>query len=60
MSEQMERLSDSLYMEVLPPKWSAAGFPTTRGLASWLTNLKERCEQLENWIADPLSVPKVI
>eukprot|EP00746_Dinoflagellata_sp_MGD_P094656 gnl/MRDRNA2_/MRDRNA2_37720_c0_seq1.p1 gnl/MRDRNA2_/MRDRNA2_37720_c0~~gnl/MRDRNA2_/MRDRNA2_37720_c0_seq1.p1 ORF type:complete len:2173 (+),score=502.56 gnl/MRDRNA2_/MRDRNA2_37720_c0_seq1:470-6520(+) len=59
MSEQMESLADSLYMEKLPMWWVKLGFPSTRPLGSWLINLKERVAQLEEWIADPLNIPKV-
>merc|ERR1719271_1907102 len=34
-------------------------FPSTRPLASWLRNLKERFEQLSDWTNDPLNIPKV-
>jgi len=60
MSPAMENLADCLYMEQIPPKWSKYGFPSTRALMSWLANLKERCEQLNDWVAEPLSVPKVV
>lgn len=60
MSEQMETLADSLFKEKIPPKWMHLGFPTTRALASWLSNLKDRCEQLNDWIASPLEIPKVV
>merc|ERR1719498_1023524 len=59
MSEQMESLADSLFMEKLPMWWVKLGFPSTRPLGSWLVNLKERVAQLEEWIADPLNIPKV-
>jgi len=60
MSEQMEELADALYKETLPTWWVKLGFPSTRPLRSWLVNLKERCSQLEDWIADPLNIPKVV
>jgi dynein heavy chain len=59
MSPAMESLADCLHMEKIPPKWSKYGFPSTRALMSWLTNLKERCEQLNDWVGEPLSIPKV-
>ena len=34
-------------------------FPSTRPLASWLRNLKDRYEQLDGWTGDPLNIPKV-
>merc|ERR1719421_706509 len=60
MSEQMEAIADSLYMEKLPMWWVKLGFASTRTLTSWLVNLKERCQQLEEWIADPMNIPKVV
>merc|ERR1739844_44538 len=56
----MEDLATSLYKEKIADKWMKLGFPTTRGLAAWLSNLKERCEQLNDWIGDPLTIPKVV
>jgi len=60
MSEQMEQLAEALYSETLPTWWVKLGFPSTRPLRSWLTNLKDRCAQLEDWITDPLVIPKVV
>jgi dynein heavy chain len=59
MSEGMESLANSLYMQKLPMWWVKLGFPSTRPLGAWLVNLKERVVQLEEWIADPLNIPKV-
>merc|ERR1719238_1862703 len=42
MSAPMEDLMNSLYMEKIPTWWGKLGFPSTRPLASWLGNLKER------------------
>jgi dynein heavy chain len=60
MSPAMEDLANCLHMEMIPPKWTKYGFPSTRALMSWLANLKERCEQLNDWVADPLNIPKVV
>merc|ERR1712151_1135147 len=60
MSEQMEHLADALFNETLPTWWVKLGFPSTRPLRSWLVNLKDRCAQLDDWIADPLNIPKVV
>merc|ERR1719355_250633 len=59
MSEAMEVLANCLFEESLPPKWMKYSFPSTRPLASWLRNLKERFEQLSDWTNDPLNIPKV-
>jgi len=60
MTEQMEQLAEALWREALPIWWVKLGFPSTRPLRSWLLNLKERVEQLEGWIGDPLNLPKVV
>merc|ERR1712232_1195863 len=60
MSEQMEGLADALYMEKLPMWWVKLGFASTRPLKSWRMNLQDRCVQLDDWIADPLNIPKVV
>jgi dynein heavy chain len=60
MSEQMEDIADALWKEKLPMWWVKLGFPTTRPLKSWRVNLQERCVQLDDWINDPFSIPKVV
>eukprot|EP00419_Tripos_fusus_P089720 CAMPEP_0172840684 /NCGR_PEP_ID=MMETSP1075-20121228/29493_1 /TAXON_ID=2916 /ORGANISM="Ceratium fusus, Strain PA161109" /LENGTH=548 /DNA_ID=CAMNT_0013684565 /DNA_START=1 /DNA_END=1647 /DNA_ORIENTATION=- len=60
MSENMEQLADAMQNEALPTTWVKLGFPSTRPLRSWLVNLKDRASQLEDWVADPMSVPKVV
>merc|ERR1719359_1706496 len=60
MSEQMESLANALYQEQLPMWWVKLGFASTRPLRSWRVNLQERCTQLEDWINDPLNIPKVV
>merc|ERR550514_1697834 len=60
MSEQMEQLMGALANESLPHWWIKLGFPSTRPLGSWMVNLKERCAQLDEWIADPCTILKVV
>lgn len=59
MSESMESLMDCISMNKVPPSWSKKAFPSQRGLGSWLTNIKQRLEQLILWKDDPARVPKV-
>jgi len=59
MSEKMETLMDSIGMNRVPPDWSKKAFPSQRGLGSWLTNIKQRLEQLILWKDDPARIPKV-
>lgn len=60
MSETMEELATSLYQEKLPTWWVKLGFASTRPLKSWRVNLQDRCAQLDEWIGDPLTIPKVV
>ena len=60
MSESMEQLAMCLTLEQIPPRWQKVAFPSTRGLVSWLHNLKERCAQLDEWVSDPVRIPKVV
>jgi len=60
MSEVMEDLANALFAERLPMWWVKLGFASTRPLKSWRVNLQERCAQLDDWINDPLNIPKVV
>merc|ERR1719433_1807661 len=60
MSEAMETLANALWMEKLPAWWVKLGFASTRPLKSWRVNLQDRCVQLDDWINDPLNIPKVV
>lgn len=60
MSDQMEALIDSIYFDRVPPGWAKLAYPSTRGLGSWIDNLKHRLEQLNAWKEDPVNIPKVV
>merc|ERR1719420_1329994 len=60
MNSQMEDLAECLWTEKLPMWWVKLGFASTRPLRSWRMNLQERCVQLDDWINDPLNIPKVV
>lgn len=59
MSDQMELLQDSLYLDRVPEAWSKRAYPSLRPLASWLTNLETRLNQLDEWTQNPTEIPKV-
>merc|ERR1719272_492411 len=59
MSEVMEGMANSLFLEKLPMWWVKLGFASTRPLRSWRANLQDRCAQLEDWFNEPTSIPKV-
>jgi len=59
MTEMMESLMQSIYFNKIPVKWVKFSFTSTRGLGSWLDNLKQRLEQLNHWKEAPEKVPNV-
>ncbi len=60
MTEKMEALMDSIYLDKVPASWAKHAFSSNRGLGSWLDNLKQRLDQLNYWKEDPTRVPSVI
>jgi len=44
MSEAMEALMGEIYMNKVPAIWMRVSFETTRGLGSWLDNIKHRLD----------------
>jgi dynein heavy chain len=59
MTEKMEDLMDAIALNQVPAPWEKLAFPSTRGLGSWLDNLKQRLEQLNHWKEDPQRIPNV-
>lgn len=59
MTENMETLMNAIYLNRVPATWTKLAFPSTRGLSSWLDNLKHRLEQLNAWKEDPIKIPNV-
>lgn len=59
MSDSMESLLMSLYLNKVPASWTKRAWPSTRSLASWLSNLMDRLAQLEEWMNNPSEIPKV-
>lgn len=60
MTDRMETLMNSIYLDRVPDVWSKFAYPSTRGLGSWLDNLKHRLEQIKQWQEEPTQIPKVI
>jgi dynein heavy chain len=50
MSEEMERISTSLYNNQVPQLWIKFGFLSLKPLMSWLNDLKERIAFFQSWI----------
>ena len=52
MSEPMERLMRALAEDAVPSSWRNLAYPSLRPLGSWLQNLLQRVNQLNEWTAD--------
>ena len=59
MSDAMDNLKNSLYMDRIPATWQKNAWPSMRPLSSWLTDFTFRLNQLEEWQANPADIPKV-
>jgi dynein heavy chain len=59
MSDAMDALKVSLYMDRIPASWQKRAWPSLRPLASWLNDFANRLTQLEEWQNNPAEIPKV-
>ena len=59
MSDAMDTLKSSLYLDKIPPLWQKRAWPSMRPLQSWLSDFTNRLTQLEEWQNNPLDIPKV-
>jgi dynein heavy chain len=59
MTENMETLMNSIFFNDVPASWAKYAFPSSRGLGSWLDNLKHRLDQLNLWKENPQGIPAV-
>lgn len=59
MTEKMEALMGAIFLNQIPAPWAKIAYPSTRGLGSWLDNLKQRLDQLNLWKEDPTKIPSV-
>jgi len=50
MSEDLEKMSNSLFDNVVPGAWAEVGFLSLKPLASWINDLTDRVEFLNGWI----------
>ena len=50
MSEELELMGDSLFNNQVPEMWSEFGFLSLKPLGSWVQDLNDRIDFLNNWI----------
>lgn len=60
MTAAMEDLMENIYLNKICKEWAKKSWMTTRGLGSWLDNLKQRLELLNLWKDDPTTINKSI
>uniref|UniRef100_A0A8C0ZKQ1 Dynein axonemal heavy chain 1 n=1 Tax=Cyanistes caeruleus TaxID=156563 RepID=A0A8C0ZKQ1_CYACU len=51
MSSRLELMASSLYNNTVPEIWNAKAYPSLKPLASWVNDLVQRIEFLQNWIS---------
>ncbi|XP_050390512.1 dynein axonemal heavy chain 1 [Patella vulgata] len=52
MSQELEKMANSLFNNVVPDMWSGKAYPSLKPLASWVVDLVARMKFIHNWIDD--------
>ena len=60
MSDKMEKLQGSLFMDRVPGKWESLAWASMRTLSMWLNDLGMRYEQLLDWTGNPAEIPRLV
>jgi len=59
VSDAMEELANSLYLDRVPKRWEVLAYPSLRSLAAWLSDLQNRLTQINEWVLNPIETPVV-
>lgn len=59
ITENMELLTNSLFLNEIPTSWEKLAFPSLQGLGAWYADLLLRIKELENWVAE-FQLPPVV
>lgn len=59
MTEAMDSLEESIYLNRIPKVWGKLAWPSLRSLMEWRTDLSLRINQLIEWSGDPTNIPRV-
>jgi dynein heavy chain len=59
VSDKMDDLATSLFLDRVPKGWETLAWPSLRGLALWLSDFAARIAQLNDWAASPGETPVV-
>jgi dynein heavy chain len=49
MSGELEEMFDAFLNNRVPPKWTAAAYPSLKPLASWVSDLRDRMAFMDAW-----------
>ncbi|OQS01914.1 dynein heavy chain [Thraustotheca clavata] len=60
MTESMELLQESLYVDQVPASWALVAYSSLRSLTPWLADLERRILQLQEWSSQGTDMPLVI
>ncbi|KAJ8966670.1 hypothetical protein NQ317_016616, partial [Molorchus minor] len=52
ITSDMEDLENALFLDQVPPSWTARAYPSLHGLTSWFVDLLLRIRELETWSTD--------
>ena len=52
ITPEMESLSDSLFLDQVPPSWTKRAYDSLNGLTAWYSDLVLRIKELEMWTSD--------
>jgi dynein heavy chain len=50
MSEFLESMCESIYLNQVPEAWHAKAYPSLKSLSGWVNDLNERIKFIKNWI----------
>lgn len=57
MSEDLEKMADCVFDNLVPPTWVKKGFLSLKPLSSWIIDCNDRINFLNSWIKD--GTPKI-
>jgi len=60
MSDAMDALAKALTLNRVPANWEKKAYPSRKLLSSWFDDLILRCDQLKEWTAENIEIPKSI
>jgi dynein heavy chain len=59
ISDAMEELANSLFLDRVPKRWESLAYPSLRSLGGWLIDLQNRISQLNDWASNASESPMV-